>query len=278
MEKLTDWKKLWKQLSEIQTRAFAKKQAKDEDFWRHKARDFDKMVEERWAKPDSSRQFLLDKLTANPGSSLLDIGAGTGKWSVLASPYAAKVTALEPSGAMQAVLKEKIHEMNITNIQVFTGNWPEDDPGPHDFILASHSMYGQTDFTAFVQKMSATAVKGCILVMRAPFADAVMAKAAMKVWGQPYDSPNFQIAYNMLLGMDIYPDVIMEADGTWPAWTSDSFEAAMEETKNRLGLADNTSHDLFLWELLAKHLTRQNDGKYVWPKGNRSALVYWDVS
>jgi len=104
-----------------------------------------------------------------------------------------------------------------------------------------------------------------------------MAKAASHVWGQPYDSPNFQIAYNILLGMDIYPDVIMEADGTWPAWTSDSFEAAMADIKIRLDLENNTDHDVFLWELLAKHLTQKPDGSYVWPAGNRSALLYWKV-
>ena len=278
MEKLTDWTTLWKQLSEIQSRAFSKKQPDKEDSWRDKARDYDKKVDQRWARPDSSRQFLLDKLAASPGSSLLDIGAGTGKWSVLAAPYAKKITALDPSKAMQAVLKEKIDEMKITNIDIFTGAWPEDDPGPHDFILASHSMYGIADFPLFVTRMCDTARKGCILVMRAPFADSVMAKAAMQVWGQPYDSPNFQIAYNILLGMDIYPDVIMEADGTWPAWTSDSFEAAMEDIKLRLDLEDTADHDVFLRELLARHLTKQPDGSYVWPAGNRSALLYWDVT
>jgi precorrin-6B methylase 2 len=277
MEKLTDWTTLWKELSDIQSRAFSKKQGDKEDCWRDKARDFDKMVEKRWAKPDSSRQFLLDKLSANPGSSLLDIGAGTGKWSVLAASHAAKITALEPSPSMQAVLKEKIDAMKIPNIDIFTGAWPEDDPGCHDFILASHSMYGIADFPLFVTRMCDFARRGCILVMRAPFADSIMAKAAMQIWGQPYDSPNFQIAYNILLGMDIYPDVIMEADGTWPAWTSDSFDDAMEDIKTRLDLDGTTVHDVFLWDLLAKHLTKQPDGSYVWPAGNRSALVYWDV-
>jgi hypothetical protein len=138
-------------------------------------------------------------------------------------------------------------------------------------------MYGIADFPLFVTRMCDTARKCCILVMRAPFADSLMAKAATHVWGQPYDSPNFQIAYNILLGMDIYPDVIMEADGTWPAWTSDSFEAAMADIKIRLDLEDTAEHDVFLWELLARHLTRQPDGSYVWPAGNRSALLYWDI-
>jgi SAM-dependent methyltransferase len=277
MEKLTDWPQLWKELSEIQNRAFGrKKEFSDTDFWKHKARDFDKMVDERWSRPDSSRDFLIDKLKDHPGSTLLDIGAGTGKWSLLAAPHASKVTAFEPSPGMQEVLMEKIEAQGIDNVDIITGNWPEDDAPPHDYILASHSMYGVTDFEVFVRKMSATARKACIMVLRAPFSDSIMAIAARKVLGQPYDSPNFQIAYNLLLGMDIYADVIMEADGSWPAWTSDSFEAAMAEIKNRLDLSDNPEYDPFLQDLLEKNLTREND-KYVWPVGNRSALVYWEV-
>jgi cyclopropane fatty-acyl-phospholipid synthase-like methyltransferase len=293
MEKLTHWQTLWEQLSEIQSQAFARKksnqtsgqaqgQEKDqpenqsEDFWKHKARQFDKMVEDRWSKPDSSRDFIIHKLRENPGSTLLDIGAGTGKWSVLASPHAAKVTALDPSLAMQQVLREKIQEEKITNIDIITGTWPEDTMAPHDYVLASHSMYGVKEFETFVNKMRTTATKGCIMVLRAPFADAIMAKAATRVFGQPYDSPNFQIAYNILLAMDIYPDVIMEADGSWPGWDNDNFEAALAELKNRLDLGEETKHDLFLTNLLKENLIYEKD-RVVWPAGNRSALVYWEV-
>ena len=293
MEKLTDWQNLWEQLSEIQSQAFARKKKdlpddppehesehqpenKSDDFWKHKARQFDKMVDERWSKPDSSRDFLIRKLQENPDSTLLDIGAGTGKWSILVSPHTAKVTALDPSPSMQQVLREKIEQEKITNIDIITGIWPEDTMAPHDYVLASHSMYGVKEFEVFVNKMTATATKGCIMVLRAPFADSIMAKAATRVFGQPYDSPNFQIAYNILLGMDIFPDVIMEADGSWPGWDNDNFETALDELKNRLALGDNTDHDVFLTDLLKKNLTQRED-KVVWPAGNRSALIYWEV-
>ena len=277
METLTDWYKLWEQLSDIQNRAFArKKEHQDDDFWKHKAKEFDEMVDERWSKPDSSRDFLIQKLKDNPGSTLLDIGAGTGKWSLLASPYVAKATALEPSSAMQQVLRQKMEKENITNINIVTGTWPEDDALPHDYILASHSMYGVKGFKTFVNKMSATAIKACIMVLRVPFIDSVMAIAARRVFGQPYDSPNFQIAYNALLCMDIYPDIIMEEDGNWPSWTHDSFKEAFDELKNRLDLANDSNYDGFLLDLLEKNLTLEQ-GKYVWPAGNRSALVYWEV-
>ena len=143
-------------------------------------------------------------------------------------------------------------------------------------ILASHSMYGKGDFKTFVNKMNQVARKGCIMVLRAPFANSVMAVASQKVFGQPYDSPNFQIAYNALLGMDIYPDVIMEENGTWPSWRNDSQKEALEELKNRLDLVEETKYDDFLENLLERNLRHEN-GQVVWPVGNRSALVYWEV-
>ncbi|MCG8617372.1 MAG: SAM-dependent methyltransferase, partial [Desulfobacterales bacterium] len=116
----------------------------------------------------------------------------------------------------------------------------------------------------------------CILVLRAPFWDAPMALASRRVLGQPYDSPNFQVAYNALLAMDIYPDVIMESEASWKVWTHDSLDEALNEVKDRLDIVDDTSHDIYLKEMLSSRLTPK-DGKWVWPRGNRSALIHWEV-
>jgi SAM-dependent methyltransferase len=277
MEPLTDWYQLWQELSGLQSEAFARNNRGDrDDCWKHKARDFDKMVEERWTRPDSSRDFITTLLKNNPGTTLLDIGAGTGKWALLASAHAGRVTALEPSAAMQDILKEKMIALHADNIDIVTGNWPDVDIAPHDYVLASHSMYGVADFRAFVTKMTATATRMCIMVLRAVYSDAPMATASRKVLGQPYDSPNFQVAYNALMGMDIFPNVIMEDAGTWAPWTHNSFEEALDDIKNRLGLIDTPVYDDFLLDLLKKNLTSADD-TYVWPVGNRSALIWWEV-
>jgi len=65
-------------------------------------------------------------------------------------------------------------------------------------------------------------------------------------------------------------------NGSWPGWDNDSFEAALDELKNRLDLGDNTKHDPFLRDLLKENLTQEED-RVVWPAGNRSALVCWEV-
>jgi hypothetical protein len=112
--------------------------------------------------------------------------------------------------------------------------------------------------------------------LRAPALDNPMAEAALHIWGQPYDSPNFQVAYNALVQMGLFPNVLMEDSGYWEPWMHASLEEALHDVKRRFGLEEASEHDEFLAALLRRNLTLRN-GQYVWPPGVRSALVYWNV-
>ncbi|MBN1247431.1 MAG: hypothetical protein JXC32_07215 [Anaerolineae bacterium] len=104
-----------------------------------------------------------------------------------------------------------------------------------------------------------------------------MAEAARLVWGQPYDSPNFQVAYNALLQLGIFADVHMENAGLWRPWTSPSLEDALADVRRRLGLSEGGRHDDALRALLEQRLV-QKDGIWTWPRSVCSALVYWTVA
>ncbi len=99
----------------------------------------------------------------------------------------------------------------------------------------------------------------------------------MHIWGHPHDSLNFQVAYNVLMQMGICANVLMENSGLWDPWTSATLEEALDEVKRRFGLGQVSEYDDFLTGLLRRRLTLV-EGQYVWPRGVRSALVYWDVS
>ena len=103
-----------------------------------------------------------------------------------------------------------------------------------------------------------------------------MSLAAAHIWGQPYDSPDYQVAFNALLQMGIFPNVLMENTGLWDPWTSPTLGKALAEAKRRLCLPDKSEHDDYLRDLLERNLTCRN-GKLFWPRGIRSALVYWAV-
>ncbi|MBN1487061.1 MAG: methyltransferase domain-containing protein [Anaerolineae bacterium] len=280
MEKVTDWLLLWRQLVEMHAAKGIMKKYADEggnqDAWYQRARQYHAKVMERWQQPDSSRDHIVAQLKSNPGSTLLDIGAGTGSWTCLTARYAKHVTAVEPSPAMAEVLQENLAQESLTNVNVAPGSWPDVEVEPHDFTLCSHAMYGYADFAGFVERMVAVTRKSCFMLLRVPVPDGVMAQACRHIWRQPYDSANFQVAYNALLQMGIYPHVQMEDTGLWRPWTHETLEEALADVKWRLCLDGNLEYDAYLSELLQEKLTYQN-GQYIWPSGVRSALVSWYV-
>lgn len=277
MQTITDWEVLWKELYEIkkESQKSSIETPGNNDYWQKKAREFDANVQKRWQTPDSSRDTILKIL--EPGSTLLDIGAGTGSWSVLFSNILKRVTALEPSSAMREILIEKIQREKIKNIEVVEASWPDADPGMFDYTFCSHAMYGTPDFRGFVQQMIDHTRKMCFLLIRAPSQDGLITEAFKEVWGQPYDSPNFIIAYNILMKMGIIADVCMEVSSREFFLTSPSLDDAFVELKSRIGLQNDPSHDAFLHDLLLRRLVKK-DGQYYWPGTCPSALVYWKVN
>jgi 2-polyprenyl-3-methyl-5-hydroxy-6-metoxy-1,4-benzoquinol methylase len=281
VEKVTDWILLWKQLVESQSHRREKRESSEgeSDHWRGKAQSFNKGVKQRWAKPDSHRDFILSLLKSPKDSTALDIGAGTGGWALPIAGLVKKVTAVEPSPEMIRLMTDNLKSEGVGNVEIVQTTWPEGEKeiGTHDFSLCSHAMYGCPDLPGFVGAMAHVTRKTCLLLVRAPSHDGIMAKAARRIWGHPHDSPNFQVAYGAMLQMGIYPHVFMGSPDQWEPWTSASLEEAVAEVKRRLGLVSPSEHDEFLQNLIESRLTFQ-EGKCVWPREVRSALIYWESS
>lgn len=276
MERVTDWALLWRQLVEASHWPQSRPEgewSREADPWKERARRYAERVRRKWSRPDLIREFIASRV--EPGSTVLDVGAGTGSWSMLLARRARKVTAVEPSPAMRDVLRESLAAEGIDNVEVVGGFWPGVEVEPHDDALCAHSMYGSADLPEFVRRLEAASRKSCYLLMRVPSVDGVMAEAARRVWGQPHDSPNFLVGLGVLQQMGICPNVLVDPN-PWEPWTSASLEEALADVKRRLVL-ETPLHDEFLRDLLARRLAYR-DGRFVWPPATTSALAYWDVA
>jgi len=274
---IVNYEQLWCDLVRLgEERRKRKTKNHSEDQWHGKAAVFDQRVSERWQQQDSSRTFVIKSLSDFPASTVMDIGAGSGAWVSLIAPYAKTVTAIDPSESMLAQLERRIEEEKLLNVNIVKGCWPEVKVDRHDISFCSHAMYGTEDFPAFIRGMQESTNKRIILLIRAPGEEGLMAQAMNMVWGHPYDSPNYQIAMQILWQMGIFPNVIMEDDRLWKPWSHPTREAALEEIKHRLGLFEPGEWDAPLSALLEANL-RFEEGKYVWPTAMRTALLYWDV-
>lgn len=278
MEKITDWTLLWKELVERQGPFWNRKKRSKEnqDKWKDRSKKFYERVKERWSKPDPHRDFIISRISSCSDATVLDIGAGTGAWAILLARFARKVTAVEPSPEMRSILKENLEKESISNVEVMDNFWPTFGIEHHDFTLASHSVYGCEDLKNFIKAMNEATRCECFMLLRAPDHNGLMAMAAERIWGVPYDSPNFQVAYNVMLQMGLFPNVLMEEKGMWPEWSNSSFDDALDRIRERFGLEKDSNHDQYLNYLLKRRL-KEKDGKIYWPSEMRTGLLYWNT-
>jgi SAM-dependent methyltransferase len=265
------WIDLWRELALLLRRP-ADESRPAADPWQERASRFDASTRRR-----EQGDPLLDSLIqmVNPADTLLDIGAGTGRWAVPLAGVVKSVSALDASPAMLDILKSNTDAADATNVAVLQGDWGSVEVAPHDVALSSHAMYTHPDLPAFIRKMERAALRTCVLAMRVPSHDGIIGQLSHRIHGQWHDSPNFVIAYNILLRMGVCPNVLMEQQ--MRHWTDDNFEDAVVRAKRRLRLGERTEHDETIRTTLREHLAQRED-RWVWPDGMRSALVWWSPS
>jgi SAM-dependent methyltransferase len=89
------------------------------------------------------RQALTEAFP-EPGSRVLDVGAGTGALSMLAAELGHRVTALDVSDGMLAVARRKAEERGL-ELEFVTGSAMSPPPGPFDAVMERHVLWTVPD-------------------------------------------------------------------------------------------------------------------------------------
>lgn len=221
-------------------------------------------------RPDPLLDFILQSLDST--TTVIDVGAGNGRWTVPVAMKARMVTAIEPDLEMVELLRD-IAKNAPGNIDIKQSSWEEAEVEPHDVVVCAHAMYSVPDFAAFVLKMEQLAGKACYMAIRLPPVDGVIAELARAIYGHPYDSANAIIAYNALYSMGIYASIVVEEGINH--WVNASFEEAFARAKRHLRLQADSRYDGLIGDTLRSRLVLKDNG-YVWPDGMRSALLWWN--
>ena len=119
----------------------------------------------------------------SPGTSLLDIGAGTGAFSIPLSRQTSRTVVVDPSGYQLQILMEKARKERLTNITAIQKEWRDVQPseifGPNDlginpqgvdYSLAAYSLFDE-HIEDFLSKMIEFTSKGVFVVFRADAPD-----------------------------------------------------------------------------------------------------------
>ena len=134
--------------------------AAEEARWRRLTRDYDRNA------LHSSAPELVRRLTRHIelGESVLEIGPGTGGFTLPIASFAATVTALDISEAMLSILQQKLTAGSIGNVRCLLGEWPDTPVTPHDCVVAVNSLYRIRDIRSCIEAMSAAARRRVVVV------------------------------------------------------------------------------------------------------------------
>lgn len=265
-----DWAELWRQLVEESAR-HGREFTSPEKSARY--------LERLKGGPLRGERDPLVELVAQTlatDSTVLDIGAAGGRWSVALAKVARSVTAVEPSRQLAAALRVHAEQGGVDNIRIIESTWEECEVEPHDVVLNSHAMYGTPDLVALIESMQRVARQHCVMAMRIYSHDGAMGELARRWRGHPHDSPNFHIGYNVLLSMGICAHV--RVGDRVRHWVDDSLELALVRAKRHLYLdPEDATQDQQVLDVLREHLV-EREGRLHWPDETRTALLWWPVA
>lgn len=128
-----------------------------EDRWQRRAARFDRSG----GAPADLPAVLADQLRGT--DEVLDIGAGTGRDTVLFARRCRRVIAVEPSAAMRACLTRRVREEGLTNVEIVDAAWPDAGGLAADVVFSSHVLYGIEDPVGFIAAMNAATRRLCAL-------------------------------------------------------------------------------------------------------------------
>lgn len=240
-----------------------------EDFYAPVARQFA-------GEPEGGDDPVLPLLRSliRPGESLLDIGAGGGRYALPLSRLAAEVTAVEPSPAMRQVLREGVARYGVTNLRLVEARWPMPPPAPEaDVALMSHVGYDVEDIGPFLDAAERSARRLCIAVLGTIAPSDVFAPIWEAVHGEPRATlpalPDFLV---LLLARGRVFEVRMTER---PPVVYPDLEAALAAARFRTWVTPGTGSDERLTQEVRRRAVRRGTGVVLDERPLPIGVVSW---
>jgi len=267
------WQELIRARAEQMDTAYARLGRTSADFWDRRARVFHRATRES-ASSDPFYQRVRERVT--PQLSVLDVGAGTGRFSLALAAYVRQVTALEPNASMLNYLRQEIEHSGLTNVVTVQGRWEDASAALRaDIVICSHVLYPILDIVPFLKKLDAACEQACYLYLRATQIDTLTAPFWKHFHGDERQlAPGYIHALNVLYELGIYANVeVVTAPFTLSYPT---LQDAEDELIEQLILEDTTQTRRELRELLGNWLVEEDNQTWHSPVQNAvSGILSW---
>ena len=266
----------WKQIVERRRAqmdaAYARSRIENADYWGRRAKSYREALHQRM---DEDPFLIRVRSAADASTTVLDVGAGTGRHTLALAPHVARVMAVDPSEAMLGLLREDVEARGLRNVTTLLSDWLDAHVEPADLVICSHVLYPIADIEPFVLKLEASAGRRVFVYLRA---DPL--PTDMGLWSEFYGvplqaQPVHMDLVNVLAQLGVMADVeIVEHRFTLTFATIDE---ALVQVRNSLCLAEDDAES-------TGRLRRLLDERLIaWPGGRlgpdvasaRSAIISW---
>ena len=253
--------------------AYAKLARTSADFWDRRACGFHRSTKDTVGS-DPFFLRLCEKVSSK--TSVLDVGAGTGRFSIALSTRVNHIIAVEPSKAMLDFLRQDAADKDLKNISFIQATWQEAPENLRaDIVICSHVVYPIRDIDHFLLKLHQASLQSCFIYARATHIDALTAD----LWRYFHHSercmpPSYIHVLDVLNEMGIFANV--EIVSLPPSLRYPSLDVAVTEMTEQLILPDAEKTRVELRALLEEWLV-EIDGMLVPPSQKMlCAIIWWE--
>src|SRR5436190_19515882 len=257
-----DWPARWRQMVEAREAAGPGGFGAGGSRWEGRAERFARLT--RALDPDTDPFVRVLTAALHPTDTVLDVGAGAGRYSLPIASMVRRLTAVEPSAGMRASFAEELERRGITNVDIVGDSWANARVEQHDVVMVANVLYFVREAVDFIEKLDQHARRACFILHRVEERAAELGPLYEQVWGKPRPpEPGALDLLNLLYSVGIRARLEL---GPRPAPVR--FETAadvMREVRQSIELlGDDTTHDARIEEFLKGIVTRR-DGRYEFP-------------
>lgn len=226
----------------------------------------------RLPQPDAFMRWMLPMLT--PGESVLDIGAGSGRYVSPLAQAGHAVIAVEHSPSMRAEMGARVAEEALAAVDIVADTWPTQMPIQADVVFAAHVLYAVRDIAPFLMAMHQSARRMCVLLLGSRHPTTPVLPLWHAVHGEarlPLPAAYECLAALAQLGIHAHTTVLPAN----PAIRYASLADAVAETCFRLRLPYDELHQAQMTALIQQEWHIEDNGEVVVPHLAPPNVVIW---
>ncbi len=211
---------------------------------------------------------------ARSTTTVLDVGAGPGRFTLALAPRVAEVVAVDASAVMGSLLRSAAQHAGVDNVATVTGRWEDVDVAPADVVLCSYVLPLIDDAAGFLTKLDATCRADAFVYLSALSADVYVDPFWRHFHGKPRQpGPTYLDAVAVLAGLGIKADT--EVVEVRVRTRHKSVAAAARSYRESLLLPDTAEVRRELRGLLSGWLVRDGDDWRPPLRTTPAAIIHW---